>query len=111
MRDRLVELIQDSVQGCARNWAEVIADYLLANGVIVLPCKVGETVYADITNRRNGDFIDECIVKEIEWNADWDDPLFTIICRERATYRLYWASEFGNDFFKEPRCTKKKGGE
>lgn len=34
-RDRLTELIQDSVNGCARYWAEVIADYLLANGVIV----------------------------------------------------------------------------
>ena len=45
MRERLIELIQDSVRGCARNWAEIIADYLLANGVIVPPCKVGDTVY------------------------------------------------------------------
>ena len=44
-RERLVELIQASVNGCARNWAEVIADYLLANGVIVPPCKVGDTLY------------------------------------------------------------------
>ena len=36
MRDRLIELIQDAVNGCARNWAEIIADHLLANGVIVL---------------------------------------------------------------------------
>ena len=34
-RERLIELIQKSVDGCARHWAEVIADYLLANGVIV----------------------------------------------------------------------------
>ena len=45
MRDRLIELIQNSVGGCARHWAEVIADHLLANGVIVPPCKVGQTVY------------------------------------------------------------------
>ena len=44
-RERLVELIQASVNGCARNWAEVIADYLLANGIIVPPCKVGDKVY------------------------------------------------------------------
>ena len=44
-RERLIELIQKSVDGCARHWAEVIADYLLANGVIVPPCKVGDTVY------------------------------------------------------------------
>lgn len=45
MRERLIELIQDSVSGCARNWAEVIADYLLTNGVIVPPCKVGDEVH------------------------------------------------------------------
>lgn len=45
MRERLVELIIKSVDGCARHWAEVIADYLLQNGIIVPPCKVGDTVY------------------------------------------------------------------
>jgi hypothetical protein len=45
MRERLIELIQDSVNGCARHWAEVIADYLIDNGVVVLPCKVGTRVY------------------------------------------------------------------
>ena len=44
-RDRLIELIQDAVNGCARHWAEIIADHLLANGVIVPPCKVGQTIY------------------------------------------------------------------
>lgn len=44
-KERLVQLIIDSVNGCARNWAEVIADHLLANGVIVPPCKDGDTVY------------------------------------------------------------------
>ena len=46
MRDRLIELIQDSVNGYARHWAEIIADYLLANGVIAPPCKVGDIVYS-----------------------------------------------------------------
>lgn len=46
-RDRLIEIIQNSVGGCARHWAEVIADGLLANGVVVLPCKVEDTVYFD----------------------------------------------------------------
>lgn len=44
-REKLIELIIESVNGCARHWAEVIADYLLANGVVVLPCKVGDKVY------------------------------------------------------------------
>lgn len=45
MRDRLIELIQDSVNGCTRHWAEVIADHLLENGIIVPPCNVGQTVW------------------------------------------------------------------
>ena len=44
-RKRLIELIRESVGSCAENWAAVIADYLLENGVIVLPCKIGTEVY------------------------------------------------------------------
>jgi hypothetical protein len=35
VREKLVEIIQSSVGGCARHWAEVIADGLIANGVTV----------------------------------------------------------------------------
>lgn len=105
MRDRLIDILMSKPYG--HSSYEEFADYLLAKGVVVLPCKVGETVYADIIHRRNGDFIDECIVKCIEWGSDWDDPLFTIVCRERATYRTYWASEFGKEFFKEPKFAEK----
>lgn len=41
MRDRLIELLIDSV----RYTYEDQADHLLANGVIVPPCKVGDVVY------------------------------------------------------------------
>lgn len=34
-RNKLIDLIQNAVGGCARHWAEVIADYLIANGVTV----------------------------------------------------------------------------
>lgn len=44
-REPLIMLIQTSVGGCAKHWAEVIADHILAKGIIVLPCKVGDTVY------------------------------------------------------------------
>ena len=60
MRDRLVELIAEGrelceqipCEGCTRSCkglndclAKVQADHLLANGAIVPPCKVGDTVY------------------------------------------------------------------
>ena len=47
MRDRLIEILSKPIypkEGV--NLAEVIADYLLDNGVIVPPCKVGYTVYS-----------------------------------------------------------------
>lgn len=46
-RERLIELIQNAVDGCARHWAEVIADHLLANGVIVL-----DTSSVDVVTNR-----------------------------------------------------------
>lgn len=44
MRDRLIELIE-SARYWGANTSEEIADHLLAEGVIVLPCKVGDKVY------------------------------------------------------------------
>lgn len=44
-RERLIELIKQGNGGYNFNSLERIADYLLANGVIVTPCKVGDIVY------------------------------------------------------------------
>ena len=51
-RDRLIELLKDTpmldvLYGQDEDW-ESAADYLLANGVIVPHCKVGDTVYIPI---------------------------------------------------------------
>lgn len=35
VKKKLVELIQRAVGGCARHWASIIADHLIANGVTV----------------------------------------------------------------------------
>lgn len=56
-KEKLVEIIQNSVGGCARHWAEVIADGLIAHGVTIvakkekkptdLTGKCGSCVYAE----------------------------------------------------------------
>lgn len=51
MRDRLIELLKETFEytrGVCIDFdeaAEINADILLANGVIVPPCKLGDTVY------------------------------------------------------------------
>lgn len=49
MRDRLIELLNSPTESwdyilCKSN-IEALADYLLANGVIVPPCNVGDLLY------------------------------------------------------------------
>ena len=53
MRDRLIELLQNFADGTVTGNGTIVdgtkvddvADHLLANGVIVPPCKVGDTLY------------------------------------------------------------------
>lgn len=66
-REKLIVLIMESVGGCARNWAEVIADHLLKNGIIVPPCKVGQTVYYPI---RHTNKVIDLFVREIVYTGD-----------------------------------------
>ena len=44
-RERLVELLDEFVAKSNNTTTLALADHLLANGVIVPPCKVGQTVY------------------------------------------------------------------
>ncbi len=55
MRDRLIELIEEAAQmwdeSPLSSFNEVCADHLLANGVIVPPVKVGDTIYMLVTKK------------------------------------------------------------
>ena len=79
MRDRLTELISKANEKChltscydcayqdsdilTKCYSYIIAEYLLANGVIVPPCKVGNTVYSP----RENDILEQTVVSiEIE---------------------------------------------
>ena len=64
-RNRLIKSIQDSVNGCARHWAEIIADYLLVNGVIVPTLNCGDRVWFI---PKGLDEVCEATVVRIEYN-------------------------------------------
>lgn len=78
-RERLIELLmqgeleadKQGVFNCSRSeWkAEIIADYLLASGVRVLPVKAGDKIY-EICERRKGEkwvkIISERVVHGVE---------------------------------------------
>ena len=52
MREKLIELIQSAVDGCATYWAGLIADHLIANGVTVQKwISVSERLPEDIYER------------------------------------------------------------
>ena len=48
-RDRLIELLDIIIQPGQKTLGD-IADYLIANGVIVLPCKVGAEIFGLFDN-------------------------------------------------------------
>ena len=89
MRDRLIELMQEWGNEHTDSFPfESVADYLLANGVVVPPCKVGDYIWflkndkltfgqvEDVTISRNGTY---AFVFEVDEEDDiigeWTVPL------------------------------------
>lgn len=70
-RERLIELIKRGNDGYDFNSLELIADYLLENGVIIPSFKVGDTVYSiDVVWHNNCDDYDNVIEEIIVTESD-----------------------------------------
>ena len=71
-RDRLIELINDcrSMDGYGMDLVEKQADYLLANGVIVPPCTVIDTLYVVNRALRKIEIRKVSHIKLTDWN-EW----------------------------------------
>lgn len=70
MRDRLVELLQaspyiDVLYGSQEEW-ESVAERLIANGVVVPPCSLHQTLWEITWNKR----IEQCKVSSLTQKAD-----------------------------------------
>ena len=59
-RERMIDLLKNALSAYGKDFStdstpqEFIADFILANGVIVPPCKVGDTVYTDVLKKIEG---------------------------------------------------------
>lgn len=85
MRERLIELISQSSMYDLKSQPiliEQIADYLLKNNVVVLPCKVGDVVYTTY-----GGSLSEYKVMDLIRNDFWWAVL----------YNPYYAPEHQNE--------------
>ena len=98
-RERLVELMTQaenenlSLLGFEK---KILADYLVENGVVVLPCKVGDTVYEICERRRSGKWqkaIVERVVHGIEIGID---KILTARC---GTTTYLYLSRLGETVF------------
>ncbi len=75
MRDRLVHLLFPASADLYENKIGIpeFADYLIANGVVVPPCKVGDKVYAFSYPRTDIIVIDEEIVESLSFQVETDE--------------------------------------
>ena len=74
-REKLIDLINDGCNSCEKagdkSITEFLADYLLENGVTILPCKIGDTVYS-IWKDDDGNFqIDETEIVDVSIHKIW----------------------------------------
>lgn len=81
-RERLIELLEDYTEGLSArdlhkaDFSEKFADYLLANGVIIPPCKVGDVVYVLITSHTSQGYIDKSEITGLIFGRNHDTLQF-----------------------------------
>ena len=92
VREKLVDIIQNSVGGCARHWAEIIADGLIAHGVTfkdVPDTNVGEWI--SVKDRLPAEKVN-CIVHYKHTYCENDDYWAIGICfYDGKKFQIDWA--------------------
>lgn len=104
-RERLIELIgkakyfghETFADRFVKSYLERLADQLLENGVIVLPCKMGDVVYT--LNKTDGVVAKKVV--EISWKQDWSgtDLGWGLILSGKRSNNRYNVSRIGKTVF------------
>ena len=96
MREKLIELIQQAVDGCSTYWAGLIADHLIANGVRLEQATSDETSkWIPVSERLP---IEEAKAHEQEWCEEYCEFL-VVIERGLLPTTLYYDWE-ENEWFR-----------
>jgi hypothetical protein len=114
MKNKLIELIQNSVGGCARYWAEIIAYHLLSHNTTLLPCKVGDTIYVVFSQFKPN--IMECKVDELSIQKDGIYAIVDLHYPNHVAIRHtaipeWWFGRFAFFSKEEAECKIKENGE
>lgn len=89
MRDRLIELLKeaprlDVLYGQEEEWQSA-SDFLLANGVIVPPMRLGQTCFRTSSYRNE---FEECRVSSITQKADGTFKIRLTILRSKSVFEI-----------------------
>lgn len=96
-RERLIELMEQATNGSCH--LEDIADYLLENGVIVPPCKLGDKVYL-LLEKITGEYVVvESICKEMHNKGFGMAYFMHIDCAEIGNRLEFYLEDFGKTVF------------
>ena len=105
VREKLVKLLKTSPTRNGYTDLGDIADHLIANGVMVLPCKIGDKVYVNYIYGRNKIITDSQMVCSIKQTVGVNDESYWKVCVEQViekgyiVYHEYTEDDFGKTVF------------
>ena len=114
-RDRLIELVCKGIQEFGKSTVkcsadEYIANYLLANGVIVPPCKVGDVVYTTLCYGIRDWRIKESVIVEMRKRLGFNLEIIERVTNDKGhcTYLPIALENFGVTVFLTKEEAEKK---
>ena len=105
VKEKLVKLLKTSPTRNGYTDLGDIADHLIAHGVVVLPCKIGDKVYVNYIYGRNKIITDSQMVCSIEQTVGVNDESYWKVCVEQViekgyiVYHEYTENDFGKTVF------------
>lgn len=100
MRERLIELIREAFNANGgETTVDKAADHLLANGVIVQPCKVGDKTFLLLEDLFDGWEVVESYCCKIVEKGRWKTYSMVVGCQAIGNTLEFYTDDFGRTVF------------